>query len=150
MKIVGLDPGLRETGACTIAGAHLELATIKTPDAGNWRRMGEQVVGWVKGQAGIYELTSIGIEDFQFRSPQVSRGMVKHSAEIGKLIGWLVAELERIAPVILVPAHEAQRNTLKGAAAKAAGIPGKNDHERSAHNVAAWLKGTARLAGARA
>lgn len=144
MKLVGIDPGLRHTGLCVMWGAAIECDHISLAPGAPWQRMADLVASFT-----LREMADVvGIEDFQFRSPKVSHGLVKHAADMGKLIGWLVAALESPATtVVLVPAHEAQVNQPKGRTARAAGIPGRNDHERSAYNVAAWVHGSMRLAG---
>lgn len=147
MTLLGIDPGLRHSGLCLLHGSDISTHHISIETAQSWRRMAELVVAWVSSYPA--QIDAIGLEDFVFRAPKVSHGLVKHASEIGKLVGFLVCALEDTAPVVLVPPSEAQRNTLKGKAAKAAGIPGVNDHERSAFYIASWLKGSMRMAGRR-
>jgi hypothetical protein len=148
VKILGIDPGLSHTGLCLMNGVDITTTEIRLADGvEGWQRMGDLIVAWVDPE--IHRIDVIGLEDFVFMAPKASHGIVKHAAQIGKLIGYLVAQLEaRGADLVLVPASQAQRNQPKGKAAKAAGVPGRNDHERAAYNVANWVKGTMRLEGA--
>lgn len=146
MVILGIDPGLTHSGICVMDGSSITTTEIRLADgAEGWQRMGDLVLAWIDGAS---RPDVIGLEDFVFMAPKASHGIVKHAAQIGKLIGYLVCALEqRGHTVVLVPASQAQRGQPKGKAARAAGVPGRNGHERAAHNVALWLKGTMRLSG---
>lgn len=142
LRILGVDPGTRSTGICLLDGGREPWTeTVKVESEADWHDMAVAV--W--SRLPLSSLHACGIEDWQFRAPTVSRGVVKHGHVVGKIIGYLVARLEDVeVPALLVPAHEAQRDQLRGRAAKAAGVPGANQHERSAYAVACWVQTTAR------
>lgn len=146
MRLLAIDPGLTHTGLCCMDGSDISTTEIRLADGVSaWRRMGDLVVAWVDG---LERLDVIGLEDFVFRAPKASHGIVKHASEIGKLVGYLIARLDTPErPVVLVPASQAQAGQPKGKAAKAAGIPGRNEHERAAFYVGQWLKGSMRMSG---
>lgn len=149
MNLLAIDPGLTHTGFCTFDGSDIRTSEVRLSDGvEGWRRMGDLVLAWIDRLERRPH--AIGLEDYVFMSPKATHGLVKHSVQMGKLIGYLVALLEaRGFTLVLVPASKAQRNQPKGKKAKAAGIPGRNDHERSAYFVGVWLKGSMRLAGGR-
>jgi hypothetical protein len=143
LLLLGIDPGLRNTGLCLLPAGQPENAHCWTiRDAGTYSQTADTIAAAV--QTLDTPPHAIGIEDFQFRSPRISHGLVKHAAEMGKLIGRLSA---LIPDAVWVPAHESKALQPEGKPAQRLGIPGRNDHERSAYYVALWLAGTLRLAG---
>lgn len=153
MKLVAIDPGLKWTGLCVMDGSDVQTSEIRLSDGETgWRRMADLILAWVESEQAQPDggIDCIGLEDFVFMAPKASHGLVKHAAQMGKIIGYLVSGLEEAGQqVVLVPSSQAQRGQPKGKAAKAAGIPGRNDHERASYYVAIWLKGTMRMAGQR-
>jgi hypothetical protein len=152
LRILGVDPGLRNTGMCLLELGHENDADCWTIRADGWERMGRAVLTDIgkDGPAATRAPHAIAIEDFVFRSPRISRGVVKHGAEMGKLLGFLWAVLSPGAsPVTWVKPSDSKALQPEGRMAKAYGIPGRNDHERSAYYAALYVASTIRLAGGR-
>lgn len=148
LYVLGADPGLKETGLALVRFGHefeAETSTLKPASPGDMADLIAAVCrdALSPSRAGG-AVDAICIEDFVFRAPRATHGLVKHSVAMGRLLGRLDV-LTRGMPVHWVNSADSKRDQLEGAAAKRAGIPGRNDHERSAVYAAWWLLGTLRL-----
>lgn len=154
--ILGIDPGLKTTGLCIYDASTREVretVTVKVEASSNDAELIEMRSRIV---TGIFELIDrhgdpnvTTLEDFRFRSPRVSQGLVKHAVGMGKLVGWLEYALTTMpcGEIVLVNPSESKRDQPADSVARKMGLPGRNGHERSAYYAALWVAGTIRLAG---
>lgn len=166
LTVLGIDPGLAETGLAVVTfGRELEAKTgkiWKTPDHATMAREIADVChdASIAGDAlarriGIRDLfpavDAIAIEDFRWRPAKVDgHRKIINGLEMARMLGRLDVLLEDVTlPITWTVAKDTLRDQPFGKEATAFGIPGRNDHERSAFYQARWLLGTLRLAGGR-
>lgn len=149
ITVLGVDPGLEHAGFCRVNFGD-ELAAVPRHIDGLGDRAAHRIAQEIREENDAGGLTAIAIEDYVWRPVKVTRGYAVHGMAMCRLLGRIEILLEDLTtPIHWVRAQDSLRDQPMGAKATAFGIPGTNDHQRSAFYQARWLIGTLRMSGAR-
>lgn len=148
LTVLGVDPGLAHAAFAIVTFGREEEA-----DLDYLSPLGENAADEIATM--IYELEdrggidAIAIEDYVWRPAKVhGHRQITNGLAMARMLGRLDVLLRDLSvPLHWVIAKDSLREQPFGAEAKRLGIPGRNDHERSAFYQARWLLGTLRVGG---
>lgn len=163
LTVLGVDPGLEHVALCRVTfGRELEAVPISLTIGDDaiasdvivaeiLEELGGAVVG-TELVASDREIAGVAIEDFVWRPAKVHNGrQITTGLAMARMLGRVEERLRpfrSLPPIHWVRPQDSLREQPFGARAKKLGIPGRNNHERSAFYQARWLLGTLRMGGA--